>query len=420
MNDGGFRDNAKKEQIELLDTLAVEKERGITVKASAATMLYPHKSAKGESGVLLLNLIDTPGHVDFGTEVTRTLSSVQGAVLLFDAAQGPQAQSLSVHEKAKKMKNVKSIIPVLTKIDLPSARPVDVALSVSDLFGFEDPDSILLTSARSRTGISELLEAVCQDIPPPEELPDDDGKMLRAQVVDSWFEPLRGVVCLVQILSGELHENSRISIIEPHAKSADTAKDGMPHNYNTKENFSVQDVGLVLPRRVRTRCLRRGQMGYVVVGLRDPRQARPGTIITLMKDLSTVINMYLPRTSFGDGNDSKSVMYASVHPFEGEGFDELASAVEKLALNDTGLEVQKTAGNSNNDGGPFLGPGLLIGFQGLLHVEVFQQRLADEHGMEAIVTPPKGKTNQLWTESSTFPSNSSALKKLKILIFFNP
>jgi GTP-binding protein LepA len=139
-----------------------------------------------------------------------------------------------------------------------------------------------------------------------------------------------------------------------------------------------------------------------------------------MKDLSTVINMYLPRTSFGDGNNSKSVMYASVHPFEGEGFDELASAVEKLALNDTGLEVQKTAGNSNNDGGPFLGPGLLIGFQGLLHVEVFQQRLADEHGMEAIVTPPKGKTNQLWTESSTFPSNSSALKKLKILIFFNP
>jgi len=388
INDEGSRVNAKKEQIELLDTLAVEKERGITVKASAATMLYPHESAKGDSGVLLLNLIDTPGHVDFGTEVTRTLSSVQGAVLLFDAAQGPQAQSLSVHEKAKNMKNVKSIIPVLTKIDLPSARPVDVALSVSELFGFEDPDSILLTSARSRIGISELLESVCKDVPPPEELPDDDGKMLRAQVVDSWFEPLRGVVCLVQILSGELHENSRISIIEPHAKSVDTMKDDMPHNYNIKENFSVQEIGLVLPRRFRTGCLRRGQMGYVIVGLRDPRQARPGTIITLTKDLSTVVNMYLPRTSFS-GDDSKSVMYASVHPFEGEGFDELATAVEKLALNDTGLEVQKTAGNSNNDGGPFLGPGLLIGFQGLLHVEVFQQRLADEHGIDAIVTPPK-------------------------------
>lgn len=381
--------NVKKEQIELLDTLAVEKERGITVKASAASMIYPHSSAKGPTGVLLLNLIDTPGHVDFGVEVTRTLSSVQGAVLLFDAAQGPQAQSLSVHEKAKKMKNVQSIIPVLTKVDLPSARPLEVALAVSELFGFEDPDSILLTSARSRIGVSELLEAVCRDIPPPEDLPDDDGKILRAQVVDSWFEPLRGVVCLVQILSGELHENSRISIIEPHAKSKDGAKDGVLHNYNTKEHYSAQDVGMVLPQRLRTGSLRRGQLGYVVVGLRDPRQARPGTIITMQKDLSTVVNMYLPHTSFGGGDESKSVLYASVHPFEGEGFDELVAAVERLALNDTGLEIQKTSGNSNNEGGPYLGPGLRVGFQGLLHVEVFQQRLVDEHGLEAIVTPPK-------------------------------
>jgi Membrane GTPase LepA len=380
---------ADKEQIELLDTLAVERERGITVKASAATMLYPHPSAKGPNGVLLLNLIDTPGHIDFGTEVTRTLSSVQGAVLLFDAAQGPQAQSISVHEKAKKMDNVKTIIPVLTKVDLPAARTLDVSLSVSELFD-HDPDTILHTSARSRIGISDVLDAVCKDIPPPVKLPDDDDKILRAKVVDSWFEPQRGVVCLVQVLSGELHEACRVSIIEPYKNAASSrTPDLSEHWSNAKEHYSIQDVGLVLPKRLRTKRIRRGQLGYVIVGLRDPRQAKPGAIMTLQKDLGTVLNMHLPRPSIFEENASKSVLYASVHPMEGEGFDDLAAAVDRLALNDTGLEIHRTAGNSNSDGGPFLGPGLRVGFQGLLHVEVFQQRLADEQGLKAIVTPPK-------------------------------
>ena len=144
------------------------------MKASAASMLYPHPSAKGPNGVLLLNMVDTPGHIDFGTEVSRTLSSVQGAVLLFDAAQGPQAQSLSVHDKANQMENVQAIVPVLTKVDLPAARPLDIALSVSELFDF-DPDSVILTSARSRIGVRDVLEKVCCDIPPPEPLLDDNG-----------------------------------------------------------------------------------------------------------------------------------------------------------------------------------------------------------------------------------------------------
>jgi GTP-binding protein LepA len=398
---------ADKEQIELLDTLAVERERGITVKASAATMLYPHPSAKGPNGVLLLNLIDTPGHIDFGTEVTRTLSCVQGAVLLFDAAQGPQAQSISVHEKAKKMDNVKAIIPVLTKVDLPAARTLDVALSVSELFEI-DPDKILHTSARSRIGISDVLDAVCNDIPSPDKIPDDDGQILRAKVVDSWFEPLRGVVCLVQVLSGELQEGSRISIIEPYRNSSTRTADVSEHLYNPKEHYSIQDVGLVLPKRLRTRRIRRGQLGYVIVGLRDPRQAKPGTIMTLQKDIGTVVNMHLPRPSIFEENASKSVLYASVHPMEGEGFDELAAAVDRLALNDTGLEIHRTAGNSNSDGGPFLGPGLRVGFQGLLHVEVFQQRLVDEQGIEAIVTPPKVpyKVTYLPSKSNKRPSDA--------------
>ncbi len=375
-----------KEQIELLDTLAVEKERGITVKASAASMLYPHPSAKGKHGVLLLNMVDTPGHVDFGTEVVRTLASVQGAVLLFDAAQGVQAQSLSVHEKAKNMSNIGVIIPALTKVDLPSARVLDVTLAVSELFDF-DPDDILLTSARSRKGIAKILDCVCDKVPPPQQLPDDDEKILRAKVVDSWFEPLRGVVCLVQIISGELSEASRVSIIEPFkndgfGKNGGSA--GNSRNMFSKDHYSVQDIGLVLPHRLRTGKLTRGQMGYVVVGLRDPRQARPGTIMVLHNELSKVLDMTLPGSNVA--TSSQSVLYASVHPIEGDGFDELSNAVDRLALNDTGLDIHRTSGASNSDGGPYLGPGLRVGFQGLLHVEVFQQRLLDEFGLEAIVT----------------------------------
>jgi len=392
-----------KEQIDQLDTLSVERERGITVKASAASMLFPHQSAKGKHGVLLLNMVDTPGHIDFGTEVSRTLSSVQGAVLLFDAAQGPQAQSLSVHEKAKQMENVKAIIPVLTKMDLPAARSMEVALSVSDLFDF-DPDSIILSSARSRIGISEVLEAVCTGVPSPQPLPDDDGKTVRILIVDSWFEPLRGVVCLVQVLSGKIEEGSRVNIIEPHVKeAASDTSEGNAHVYNLKDHFSLQEIGLILPQRVRTGTLARGQMGYMIAGLRDPRQARPGTIMTTQKDLPTAVNMYLPQTCFrgSEGNAPSSVLYASVHPMEGDGFDELAAAVDRLALNDTGLEINKTSGNSNNDGGPYLGPGLRVGFQGLLHVEVFQQRLEDEHGLEALVTPPKVPYRVRYLESNS-------------------
>jgi len=171
-------------------------------------------------------MVDTPGHADFGMEVSKSLDSVEGAVLLFDAAQGVQAQTLSVYDKARTIGRQRNewkrglvekvgtnpdkadgeemgfrVLPVLTKIDIPSARPLEVALAVSDLFGF-DPDSILKTSARARIGIKEVLDVICDKVPPPDSLADDDGTILRAKVIDSWFEPRRGVVCLVRVLSG--------------------------------------------------------------------------------------------------------------------------------------------------------------------------------------------------------------------------
>jgi GTP-binding protein LepA len=382
----------QKERIELLDTLSVERERGITVKASAAAMLFPHASAVGPEGVLLLNMVDTPGHVDFGREVSRSLNFVQGAVLLLDASQGIQAQTWSVYEKARSLPNPPELLVALTKVDLDAARPVHVALTVSEWLNLEDPDAILQTSARNRIGIAPVLNAVCEKVPPPTPFSDDDLEFLRAQVVDSWYDS-RGVNCLVRILSGTLQENDRISLAGDRSQ----------------QSYSVQDVGMMLPKSVRTGRLLRGQMGYVRFGLKDPRQAQPGTVLILTKDTSKQSSYVIPQLP--ESLRTKSVLYASVHPSDSDGFEELCQAVDKLALNDTGLDVTKTSGGSSGSerGGPFLGPGLRVGFQGLLHVEVFRQRLLDEFGLEAIVTPPKvpytityhpGKTSNLKEEYS--------------------
>ena len=377
--------SSQKEQYELFDTLSVEQQRGITIKASTATMLYPHPSAVGPTGVLLLNLIDTPGHVDFGREVQRTLSFVQGAVLLLDATQGIQAQTWKVYDQALSMVNRPELLLALTKIDMDAARPVHVALQVSEWLNWDDPDDIIHTSARNRIGVKDIVDTVCRLVPPPKPLEDDvdnadDAKtdnLLRAQVVDSWYDD-RGVNCLVQVVSGELSEGDRIVIVR---SSTDEEKS------TNQQSFSVQEVGMVLPHNKRTGYLLRGQLGYVRFGLRDPRQAMPGTILILQKHAGRDMVMpYLPNIQ----DATKSVLYASVHPSESDGFDELCNAVDRLALNDTGLEVSRTSALSGGErGGPFLGPGLKVGFQGILHMEVFRQRLLDEFDIEAIVTPPK-------------------------------
>jgi translation elongation factor EF-4 len=324
--------------------------------------------------IIVLDIV-VLGHADFGREVARSLSFVQGAILLLDATQGIQAQTWTVHEKAKARGPSFELILALTKVDLESARPIDVALTVAEWLDHDDPDTIIPTSARSRIGIAEVLDAVCRRVPPPRPLEDDDGSILRAQVVDSWYDS-RGVNCIVQILSGDLSEGDRISIVAGDA--SDTQQ----------QSFSVQEVGLVLPKSLRTAKLGRGQMGYVRFGLRDPRQADPGTILIDSKYVGK--DIIIPDQNNMD--DAKSVLYASVHPIEEDGFKDLCEAVERLALNDKGLEVSKTAdlgSSSSESGGPFLGPGLRVGFQGLLHVEVFRQRLLDEFGIDAVVTPPK-------------------------------
>jgi GTP-binding protein LepA len=368
----------------MLDTLSVERERGITVKASAASSVY-----KGQ----LLNFVDTPGHVDFSHEVTRSLSCVQGALILFDAAQGVQAQSFKVYEQAKQL-NL-PLIPVLTKIDLPSARVEEIALSISECFPDFDPDEIILTSARDRKGMTEILDAVVEKIPPPSPPSYEDNAKVRATVVDSWYEPLRGVVCLLQMITGTLTEASRVTVL---SKGVRTSSD----------SYSIQEVGFVLPERWRTKKLGPGQMGYAIVGMRDPRQAKAGGLLVLDKEANAIAEeekLIIGNSPVEEASNSiRSVLYASVHPSEEGGFDALQTAVDKLALNDTGLDVEMQRGGTSADtasaGGPWLGPGLKIGFMGLLHMEIFRQRLKDEFYVDALVTSPKVSYLIVYQESS--------------------
>lgn len=374
-----------KEQIEVLDSLAVEQERGITVKASAASLLYHHESAVGPTGTLLINIYDTPGHADFGKEVLRSLQFVQGAFLLVDATQGMQAQTWSVYQQAKSLDRPPKILLALTKTDLELAKPLEVALQVSEWLDYDDPDSILLTSARKRIGIKEILDTVCEQVPPPPAL--DDKKLLRAQVVDSWYDD-RGVNCLLQIVEGEVKETDRVALVSD----------------SSKQSFSVQECGILLPRPQRTGKLIRGQMGYCRFGLKNPREALPGTILMHHEDIAKSVELPPALLGLSDGTRQQSVLYASVHPQDVGGFDDLCNAVNRLALNDTGLEVSRTGAldgdGAGERGGPFLGPGLRVGFQGLLHVEVFQQRLRDEFGIDAVVTPPKVTYNVTYLPSS--------------------
>jgi len=388
--------NNEKEDISMLDTLAVEQERGITVKATTASMVYTPTSGSNSNERYLINLFDSPGHVDFSHEVSRSLSCVDGAIILFDSSQGIQAQTVAVYEKAKEMGL--PLIPVLTKTDMPSARPLEVAMSVSELFPEFDPDEILLTSARKNEGMTEVLDAIVKKVPPPKSRYENDNR-LRCKVVDSWFEVQRGVVCLLKVESGELKEGDRVSVLGGDTYSPEES---------ALEHFSIQEVGVMLPRRHRTKTLITDQMGYAIVGMRNPRQASPGGTIVLHTDAASLKEEIVDTAdSSASKSGDRSVLYASVHPTEENSFDDLVSAVERLALNDMGLEVtmQKGSVSSDSGGGPFLGPGLRIGFQGMLHVEIFRQRLRDEFNVEALVTSPKVKYHIHFHPNSRKPRN---------------
>ena len=352
-----------------LDMLKVERERGITVKAQTASMIYEDKRTNLR---YLFNLIDTPGHIDFSYEVSRSLASCQGALLLVDSTQNIQAQTLANYEKAKKLGL--SIIPVVTKIDLPNSQPEETALTMGTTFGLL-PEDVVMTSAKKAIGIEELMNAIVDRLPPPDldlyagtSASSSTRHPFLGRVVDSWFDEHRGVVCLVQVVSGMIEEGQRMSMFASLEDAQDIDK---------RSDFSIQEVGILLPKQLRTKSLSCGQVGYVIAGLRSTRQARVGDTMYIPLDWKSQHDIR-PLPGY---EATKPMLYASIFPIDSTQLESLFAAVDRLCLNDSSITVSRDQSSA-------LGSGLRCGFLGFLHMEVFNQRLHDEFDMEIVMTTP--------------------------------
>ncbi len=328
---------------QFLDKLQVEKERGITVKAQTASMFYEHK---GE--IYLLNLIDTPGHVDFSYEVSRSLYACQGALLLVDAAQGVEAQTMANFYLA--FDQDLTIIPIINKIDMANAQPERIEHQVEKLFDFK-PSEMIRASAKAGIGIKEILDAVVERIPSPVGSVEQPAKAL---LFDSWYDEYRGVICLIALQDGSIHKGQRITLA------------------HTGNEYEVLEIGLMYPDQLAMPALYAGQVGYIICGMKTVKEARVGD--TLMQPKKTI-------TPFPGFRPAKPMVFAGIFPIDTADFEELTDAIEKLTLNDASVTVTKTSS-------PALGLGFVCGFLGLLHMDVFKQRLEQEYNLAVIATAP--------------------------------
>lgn len=328
---------------QVLDKLDVERERGITVKAQTCTMIYNYG---GED--YLLNLVDTPGHVDFRHEVSRSYASCQGALLLVDASQGIQAQTVANFQLAFDLDLV--MLPIINKIDLPHANPLQVTEEILDMFELEDPLEI---SAKSGTNVAQVLPSIVERLPPPptanETLP------LRCLLVDSWFDNYLGVVMLISVVDGQIAKGMRIM------------------SAYTERKYEVKEVGIMHPDRKVMPKLRAGQLGYIVTGMKRSNEAQIG---------DTFMRSDKPRVEPLPGfEEAKPMVFMGAFPGEGTQFDRLEESMEQLTLNDRSVIVERESSNA-------LGQGWRLGFLGTLHASVFQERLQKEHGGNLIFTAP--------------------------------
>jgi GTP-binding protein LepA len=333
---------------QLLDNMDIERERGITIKSQ--TICLPYTASDGQ--LYTLNLVDTPGHVDFSYEVSRALSSCEGALLLVDAAQGIEAQTLANLYLA--MENDLEIIPVINKIDLPAAEPEEVAASIDEDLGLEI-ESIQKCSAKTGEGVDELLEAIVRLLPPPE---GDSDKPLEALIFDANYDPYRGTVISVRIINGRLKSGDTIMFM------------------SNKAEYRVEELGLFHLERKPQKELAAGEIGYIIAGVKTVSDTRPGDTITLKENPCPV-----PLPGF---REVQQVVFSSIYPISTDDYEDLATALEKLKLNDAALSFQK-------DSSAALGFGFRCGFLGLLHLEVVQERLEREFDISLILTVPTVK-----------------------------
>jgi len=336
--------SAREMQEQLLDSMDLERERGITIKAQAVRMAFA-----GRDGAYELNLIDTPGHVDFAYEVSRSLAACEGAILVVDATQGIQAQTLANVYLA--LEHDLTIIPVINKIDLPHADVPRVTEEIKTAFGFID-DEMLSVSAKEGTGVIDLLQAVVDRVPAPEanvDLP------LRALVFDSKYDSYKGVLAYVRVVDGAVRANDRVRMMANDVQA------------------DVLEVGAFRPRMEKVAALEAGEVGYIATGLKSVGECRVGDTISLLRHGAAE-----PLPGYGA---QKPMVFAGLYPTEGFEFHELREALERLQMNDASLVYEP-------ESSPALGPGYRCGFLGLLHMEIVQERLEREYDMDLIVTAP--------------------------------
>jgi GTP-binding protein LepA len=340
---GGLSDREMEAQV--LDSMDLERERGITIKAQTAALRY--RARNGE--IYFLNLIDTPGHVDFSYEVSRSLAACEGALLVVDASQGVEAQTVANCYTA--IEQGVEVMPVLNKIDLPQAEPDRVKEEIEDIIGIDATDAVPC-SAKTGMGVEDVIEALITHIPPPK---GDPAAPLKALIIDSWFDNYVGVVMLVRVVDGELRPKDKIQLM------------------STGSIQLCDQVGVFTPKSQQREILSAGQVGFVIAGIRELQLARVGDTITLASNPATE-----PLPGF---KEAKSQVFAGLYPVETNQYEALRDALEKLKLNDAALQYEPETSQA-------LGFGFRCGFLGLLHMEIVQERLEREYDMDLITTAP--------------------------------
>ncbi len=347
---GGLQDREMSAQV--LDSMDIEKERGITIKAQTAALKY--KALDGQ--IYNLNLIDTPGHVDFSYEVSRSLSACEGALLVVDASQGVEAQTVANCYTALDLGV--EVVPVLNKMDLPQADPDNAKQEIEEVIGIDATDAIAC-SAKTGMGIDEILEAVVARIPPPKGNPDGP---LRAMIIDSWYDAYVGVVMLVRVVDGRLAKGDRIKLMASEA------------------TYNAEQLGVFTPHNEPRPALESGEVGFVIAGIKELQAARVGDTITRIKPgtggLSATATEALPGFK-----EIQPAVFAGLYPSEASEYESLRDALEKLKLNDASLHYEPEVSEA-------LGFGFRCGFLGLLHMEIVQERLEREFDQDLITTAP--------------------------------
>ncbi|MBU6468943.1 MAG: translation elongation factor 4 [Betaproteobacteria bacterium] len=340
---GGLSEREMESQV--LDSMDLERERGITIKAQTASLQYKAK----DGNTYQLNLIDTPGHVDFSYEVSRSLAACEGAILVVDASQGVEAQTVANCYTA--IEQGVEVFPVLNKIDLPSAEPERVIGEIEDIIGIDAHDAVKV-SAKTGLGITDVLEEIIHRFPPPKGNPDAP---LKALIIDSWFDNYVGVVMLVRLVDGTLRPKDKILLM------------------SSQTNYLCEQVGVFTPKSQVKPMLSAGQVGYIIAGIRELDSAKVGDTITLVNNPALE-----PLPGF---KEIKPQVFAGLYPVESNQYDALRDALEKLRLNDSSLQYEPETSQA-------LGFGFRCGFLGLLHMDIVQERLEREYNMDLITTAP--------------------------------